>query len=110
MFSTRHCRVVAPVREAISGASVTSVPGYRFAHPGYGWLFEETRGSALLRMRWSDYLPASSHLNRRALMVTRRPCAVSNHDASALLSSFEARPTGPREARPDDKLRRRSSR
>src|SRR6267378_2090067 len=42
-------------------------------------------------------------------MVRRRSRAVSNHEATMRFSSFETRPTGPREARPDDKLRRRSS-
>src|SRR5437879_4039608 len=48
-------------------------------------------------------------VERPPLMVRRRACAVSNHEATVGPSSFETRPTGPREARPDDKLRRRSS-
>ena len=56
--------------------------------------------------RWAAFRAGDRGLT---FMVRRRACAVSNDRGPTTSSSFETRPTGPRKARPDDKLRRRSS-
>src|SRR5260370_18396725 len=87
-------------------------------------------------VRWPGILPAirsiavQRNLPRsrvlKLLMVRRRTCAISNHEATVRAASFETRrkrrssepvkktdlilrslPPGPREARPDAKLRKR---